>query len=248
MAVGASDNHDVGPAVFDRVVFLAPVPGGFIGVGTGPHAATGPAAMGVGPVGQDVHEVVDALLDDPAGFFVEALAEMAFELSSVFAGVVPGKDFARVDTFVEPDLAVPDELDQVVVEVDEFDPVVGIVLDALFHPHAAAVGSPAAVGHDHPFDVEVFERIDFALRKGPYVFIVAGEKPPVDRFPVLGRDGPVRPGGVEDLPPPFHVLVVGEDLLGIREEQNVGAFLVHGNVEAGEAFLNQVYEAVTTSP
>ena len=64
------------------------------------------------PVRFHLDKVVHALLNDPPGLFIKALAEMALELPAVFTGVMPGEDFPALtllSSLIRPDwMSSPD--------------------------------------------------------------------------------------------------------------------------------------------
>src|SRR5210317_72684 len=72
--VAGSDKH-LSSGIFDLFGLHPAVVDALLSVGHGPGATTGSAAVVVDPVGVSVHKVVHALLGNPAGFLVVAVAE-----------------------------------------------------------------------------------------------------------------------------------------------------------------------------
>ena len=66
-----------------------------------------------------------------------------------------------------------------------------------------------------------------------------GEDAPIHRFPILGRRGPVGLGGIENLPPPLHVVGFGIGLFRVLEVEVIRTHFLHRGDEAGAALLGQ---------
>src|SRR5208337_4024361 len=240
MAVGASDQNHIRAAVPDGIVFLAPVPRRFIRIRTWPHSATRPTAVTVAAIWLHFDEAIHTLVDDPSRLLIKTLAEVALEFSSVFTGVMPGEGFSRVHALVQLYPARLNELDQVFVKIQIIDIVGRVLLYAFLHTDATAVRSAATVRHDHPLDAVFPDEIYLPLCKDFDVFIVTSEKTPIHRLPVLRRNRPVFLRSVEDFPPPFHVIIVCENFLGVRKKEDVGPPLVDGHVKPGTTLLRQL--------
>ncbi len=80
----------------------------------------------------------------------------------MLAGIVEGELLSGMSGLVELDAALFDEFHEVIVEVDETDFIVRVYGNELFHAFSTAVGTTAAVRHDHALDVVFPDVIDFA--------------------------------------------------------------------------------------
>ena len=119
-AVVAWGNKQLGTGVLDLFGLYPAVEDALLDIGSSPCAAARAAAEVVGPIGIHIDEVLTALLCDPPGFLVIAMAEGAFALAAVIARVMIGSEMG-VHRFIQRDASLLDILLEKIVYRKKLD-------------------------------------------------------------------------------------------------------------------------------
>ena len=122
-AVVTGGDKEFGPRVLNLPHLDPAVMNTLLGVGHGPGAATGPAAEVVGSIRVHLHEVLHALLSDPARLLVVAVAEGALALPRVVARVVVGGELGMAG-LIQLDAPGLDVFLEKVVNAQELDALI----------------------------------------------------------------------------------------------------------------------------
>jgi hypothetical protein len=84
----------------------------------------------------------------------------------------------------------------------------------------------------------LLNEVDLPLGQNFGSLVVSGKKTPVYGLSVFRRTRPVLFGGIENFPPPLHVIVVRKYFFGVGVKEYLGIVFVYGHVEAGAFFVS----------